>query len=153
MVKRLAFFLLAPTIASLPATLFAQNSSDELADYISQAPTIYSKGVAYTTGVIAFTTSPGAAPNSTSKITVIGYRWGFTSNTLPIGTVVQLCDTDGGTVCLDISSSQQGTTYFFEGASAYTAHFSITFKVPGSGYQNPVLYPSNQDQLIVNYNY
>ena len=140
--------LTALAILLAPMFTHAQDSGGDLTNFTyATAPTIYQRGYQYSTPTL--TASP--TPPSRSTITVMAWTWGFQSTT-PSGTIVQLCYSSVTPAdCFNISELPHGTTTHFAGYAAPGAAFYITFKVPGTGSQSPVLYPSNVDQLILNW--
>jgi len=139
--------ILAAGIIAAPSVLHAQSGGAVSDSFYSQAPTLVRKGVLYTTGNLVFNATPPAG----SFITIMAWTWSFSSTTPP-GTVVNLCYNNGASsLCFDISQLPSGSTTYLENLPAVGAEFSMTFKVPGTGYLAPTLYPKNTDQVILNY--
>jgi len=127
---------------------FAQSGGSLLSDFYTQMPTIYTRGVVYSSSQLTFA---GSAP-TTATTTVVAWTWAFNGQAVPAGTIVQLCNVASGQqLCLDVSSTPHGTTTLFQGDSlSGGAQYVVRMKVPGSGSTGGI-YPSNTDQVIVNY--
>jgi hypothetical protein len=77
--------------------------------------------------------------------------WGFANGTLPSGSVVQICAhvtvPSDAVYCLDVSTSPNSQSTYFNSLSEYGTTFTFSFKAAGTGSYSISLIAASNSQL------